>query len=148
MAYQRMQIGMLSGKLQKPYWLRVSDNNCQEDRAFDVRASNDSEKKRTDVLIVTATVLIEPGLYVQIVDPQQPQSLSNTSNATIVLPASAPTLGDWGDANLSGLSETPVLVSNTPTGASDIPGGVGEVPTAVSDPLVALPPSEPTIESS
>ena len=147
MAHQRMQIGMLSGKLQKPYWLRVSDNNCQEDRAFDVRASNDSEKKRTDVLTVTATVLIEPGLYVQIVDPQQPQSLFNTSNATIVLPASAPTLGDWGDANLGGLSETPVL-SNTPTGASGIPGGVGEVPTVVSDLPVALPSSAPTIPSS
>ena len=105
-------------------------------------------RRKTDVRIVTATVFVEPGLYVQIVDPQQPQSLFNTSNATTVLPASAPTLGDWGDAYLSGLSETPVLDSNTPTGVSDIASGMGELPTAVSDPLVALPPSEPTIETS
>ena len=72
----------------------------------------------------------------------------NTSNATIVMPGSPPALGNLGDAILSGLSETPVLVSNKPTGVSDITGGVGEVPTVVSDSPVALPSSAPTIPSS
>ncbi len=101
--------------------------------------------------IVTAGIWVSEGLYVQIRDARRPQSPSlapNTSNATIVLPASNLTLGDWGDANLGVLSETPVLVSNTPTGASDIPGGVGEVPTVVSDPPEVLPSSAPTIPSS
>ena len=149
MAQQRLRIGMLSGKLQNPYWLCVSDNSCQEERGFQVRNSSDSKrKKRTDVRIVIGTVFVQPGLYVQINDSQQQRSLSHISNATIVLPVSAPTLGDWGDANLNELSETPALASNTPTGVSDIAGGVGEVPTAVSDPLVALASSEPTIASS
>ena len=149
MAHQRMRIGMLFGKLQNPYWLCVSDNKCQEERAFHVRNSRDSKKKETDVRIVEATMFVQPGLYVQISDPQQQQSPSNISNATTVLPASAPTLGDWGDANLfGGLSETTVLGSNAPTGVSNIAGGVGEVPTAVSDPLVALASPESTIPTS
>lgn len=148
-----MRIGMSSGKLQKRYWPSVSDSNCQEYPAFDVckRFQRIQGRKRTDVRIVVANVFVQPGLYVQIGDPRPPNSLlSNTSNATIVLPASAPTLGDWGDANLGGLSETPIVLSSTPTTAvSDIAGSVGEVlPTAVSDLPVALHSSEPTIESS
>ena len=149
MAQQRLRIGMSSGKLQNPYWLCVSDNNCQEERGFQVRNSSDSKrKKRTDVRIVTGTVFVQPGLYVQINDSQQQQSPSNISNATIVLPASAPTLGDWGKANLNELSETPVLAQNTAMGVSDIAGGMGEVPTAVSDPLEALASPESTIPTS
>ena len=149
MAHQRMRIGMLFGKLQNRYWLCVSDNNCQEERVFHVRNSSDSKKEGTDVRIVEATMFVQPGLYVQISDAQQQQSPSNTpSNATIVLPASAPTIGDWGDANLGGLSETPALANHVPTGVSDIARGVGEVPTAVSDPPVALASPEPTIPTS
>ena len=65
-----------------------------------------------------------------------------------MLPASAPTVGNWGDANLGGLNETPAQASNAPTGVSDIVEGVGEVPTGVSDPLVALASPEPTIPTS
>ena len=148
MVHQRMQTGMLFGKLQKRYWLFVSDNNYQEHRAFDVRAPSNSKKKRTNIRIAKAGIHVQPGLYVYIGDPRQQQSPSNSSNATIVLPASAPTLGNWGDANLGGLSETPVLASSTSIGVSAIAGGVGGLPTVVSDHSVALPPSESTIPSS
>ncbi len=96
-------------------------------------------------------IYVQPELYVQISDSRSPQSPSlaqNTSNATTVLPANAPTLGGLGDAILSGLSENPVLASNTHTVISDISGREGEVSTLVSDPPVALPSSAPTIPSS
>ena len=99
-------------------------------------------KKRTNIRIAKAGIHVQQGLYVYIGDPRQQQSPSNTSNATIVLPASAPTLGEWGDANLGGLRETAVLASSVPTGVSNISMEVGEVLTA------AIPPSESTIPSS
>ena len=148
MVHQRMQTGMLFGKLQKRYWLFVSDNNCQEHRAFDVRAPSDSKKQRTNIRIAKAGIHVQPGLYVYIGDRRQQQSPSNISNATIVLPPSAPTLGDWGDANLNGLSETAVLASSTPTSFSTIAGGAGELPTMIIDHSVAITPSELTIPSS
>ena len=110
-----------------------------------------SRKRRTDFRSATGTVMVEPGLYVQISDSLQLQSPSlaqNISNATTVLPASVPTLGDAANGILNGLSETPVLINNTPTGFRDISEGVGEVPTVVSDPPVGLPSSGPTIPSS
>lgn len=136
-AHQRLQIGMLFGKLQRLYLLCVSDNKGQGNRALQARTSSGSRQKGTDFWIATAGEFVDPGLYVNISDVRRGQSPSlaqNTSNATTVLPVNSSTLGEFGEAVLSGLSETSSLASTTPTG--------------VGKPLLALPLSAPTIPSS